>query len=143
MNVDVAERALGHIMTAGQCEMGSWVCGIADGENVGELRDVGYCGTAACIAGWVALDTLPREATLWSETARLPGCDILTPDIPYEQWAIQQLGISDKQAATLFYVCDPCAAPMLKYLIDHPDATRNDLDVFHCSLPVHVNACTA
>lgn len=126
MNTELAEEIIADIlMYPERLEMSlffseSW------GKTMGEMRD---CGTTACIAGHVAMRTLPRGTCY-------DGCGWYDPRDGRDYGHIDQvagdaLGLRKDQWLVLFYnISNEGAVPALKYLIGNPDARGGEIEQF-------------
>jgi hypothetical protein len=72
---------------------------IGPGGQVRSTNGVLVCGTACCLAGYIALDTAPEGTILHGDYLTLPdGADVL-----YSDWARDQLQITPDDASQLFH----------------------------------------
>jgi len=124
---DWAEKAQNTRGTAVAFDMTDWIHNddlyeSADEIPVEQLKE-GSCGTAACIAGYVALMRAPKGTTTTGSTLYLPDGGMTDCD----RFAQGELGIDSSQASALFYCSNDTAIARLRYLSENPDATEWDL----------------
>lgn len=84
----------------------------------------GTCGTAACLAGYAVLLRAPAGATTDGENIY----DEFGYDIGEFAWFAQrELQVTRDQGEALFYTGNDLAINRLRYLIDHPDVSGEEL----------------
>jgi hypothetical protein len=73
------------------------------------------CGTAACVAGWAVILTVPPQMTVRDFAAEYEG--------GFEGYAREALGLSPSEAAGLFYGSNDYARERIQFLAEHPEVS--------------------